>query len=52
MQMMSKIIGVKHIFIYEVPKFNYFSILQKRKGVVHSSPPLPWNPISTDPGRQ
>ena len=41
--MMAKIIGVTHIFVYQVPKFNYFSILQKGKGVDHTSPPLPWN---------
>ena len=33
MQMMAKIIGVTHIFIYQVPKFKYFSTLQKGKGV-------------------
>ena len=40
MQMMAKIIGVTHIFIDQVPKFNYFSILQKGKGV---DCPLPWD---------
>ena len=44
MQKMPKIIGVTHIFIYQVPLFNYFSIsLQKEKGVDHTSPPLPWD---------
>ena len=41
MQMMAKIIGVTHVFIDQMPKFNYFSILQKGKGVDHTSPPLP-----------
>ena len=45
--MMAKIIAVTHIFIDQVPKFNYFSILQKGKGVDQTSPPLPsprpWN---------
>ena len=41
--MTAKIIGVTHIFIYQVPKFNFFSILQRGKGVDHTSPPLPWN---------
>ena len=44
MQMMANIIGVTHIFADEVRKFNYFSILQKGKGVdSHTSPPLPSN---------
>ena len=40
MQMMANIIGVTHIFADQVRKFNYFSILQKGKGVdSHTSPP-------------
>ena len=47
--MMAKIVGVTHIFINQVRKFNYISILQKEKGVDSntSPPPLPflnWNP--------
>ena len=38
--MMAKIIGVTHVFIDQMPKFNYFSILQKGKGVDHTSLPL------------
>ena len=42
MQMMAKIVGVTHIFINQVRKFNYISILQKEKGVdSNTSPPLP-----------
>ena len=42
MQKMPKIIGVTHVFIYQVPIFNDFSIsLQKGKGVDHTSPSLP-----------
>ena len=47
------IIGVTHIFVDQVRKFNYFSILQKGKGVdSHISPPQQlWNPaFSKDPG--
>ena len=33
MQMMAKIVGVTHILINQVRKFNYISILQKEKGV-------------------
>ena len=50
MQMMAKIVGVTHIFINQVRKFNYISILQKEKGVdSNTSPPpllpfLNWNP--------
>ena len=43
MQMMAKIVGVTHIFINQVRKFNYISILQKEKGVdSNTSPPLPF----------
>ena len=40
--MMAKIVGVTHIFINQVRKFNYISILQKEKGVdSNTSPPPP-----------
>ena len=53
MQKMPKIIGVTHIFIYQVPIFNYFSIsLQKGKGVDHTSPSLPSPPLPQDHGRK
>ena len=51
MQKMPKIIGVTHIFIYQVPIFNYFSIsLQKGKSV--DTPPLPSPPLPQDHGRK
>ena len=53
MQIMANIIDATHIFVYQVRKFNCFSISQKGKGVnSHISPPQkPWNPaFSKDPG--
>ena len=53
MQIMANIIGATHIFVYQVRKFNCFSISQKGKGVNnHISPrQKPWNPaFSKDPG--
>ena len=52
MQMMAKIVGVTHILINQVRKFNYISILQKEKGVDSNTSPAPppslpflnWNP--------
>ena len=47
MQMMAKIVGVTHILINQVRKFNYISILQKEKGVDSNTSPFPflhWNP--------
>ena len=38
MQMMAKIVGVTYIFINQVRKFNYISILQKEKGVDSNTP--------------
>ena len=44
MQMMINIIGATHIFVYQVRKFNRFSILQKGCVDSHNSPPhQPWN---------
>ena len=41
--MMAKIVGVTHIFINQVRKFNCISILQKEKGVdSNTSPPFPF----------
>lgn len=48
--MMPKIVGVTHVFIYQVGKFNYILALQKGKGVDSNTfphclgiPPLrPW----------
>ena len=49
MQMMAKIIGVEHIFIYQVPNwFNYFSTLQVGKVVDSPSPPPPPLPPALD----
>ena len=43
--MMAKIVGVSHIFINQVRKFNYISILQKEKGVDSNTSPLPPPPF-------
>ena len=40
--MMAKIVGVTHIFINQVRKFNYISILQKEKSVDSNTSPPPF----------
>ena len=45
--MMPKIVGVTHVFVYQVGKFNYISVLQKGKGVDSNTfPHCHWNPAS------
>ena len=50
MQMMAKIVGVTHIFIYQVRWFNYISILQKGEGVDSNAFPPALESRLLDPG--